>query len=104
MEPLAAWPKKLQGSVAVPPATVRFPSQWSLPCQPRLLAKDKGNNEMKPGAMCIPPGIDLWLRQNPGKSRLGERLMTVIPNIVSRISQNVRKAEENNRSMCIRCF
>ena len=49
MEPLAAWPKKLQGSVAVPPAPVRVPSQTLLALSVMSVisfANDKGDNEM----------------------------------------------------------
>ena len=77
MEPWAA-AKKALASVAVAPAPVRVPSQR--PLAPRVasftsVANDKGDNEMILGAVHISPGICLTAEENPGKPRLGERIM-----------------------------
>ena len=54
-------------SVAVSPVPFRVPSQWPLvrvSRQPRLSANDKGENEMKPGAVLRFLGIYLMAKEN----------------------------------------
>ena len=57
-------PKKFQTCVAVPPATVQFPSQRSLAPSVTSVANDKGDNEMIPGAIHKYPGICLKAQEN----------------------------------------
>ena len=74
-------PKKLQASVAVPPAPVRVPSQR--PLAPSVasvtsvtsVANDKGDNEMILEAVHRSPGICLTAEENSRKPQLGDRLM-----------------------------
>ena len=57
--------------MAVPPAPVRVPSQRPLGpsvTSVRLSADDKCDNEMKPGAVHISPGIYLTGEENAGKA------------------------------------
>ena len=73
--------KKLQGSVAVPPAPLRVSSQR--PHAPSVasvtfVANDKGNNEMIPGAANRSPGICLTAEENPGKPQIGDFLMKAV--------------------------
>ena len=59
----------------VPLALVRVPSQRPLApsvTSVTLVANDKNDNEMIPGAMHISPGICLTAEENPGKPQLGE--------------------------------
>ena len=68
MKPWAATKKKLSVSVAVPPASIRVPSQR--PLAPSvvlvtLVANDKGDNEMIIGAVHRSPGICLTAKENP---------------------------------------
>ena len=61
-------PKKLQTSVAVPPARVRVPSQRPLAqsvASVTSVANDKGDNEMILGAVRRSPGICLTAEENP---------------------------------------
>ena len=71
-------PKNLDASVAVPPATVRVPTQR--PLAPSVasvtsVANDKGDNEMILGAVHRSPSICLTAEENPRKPQLGDRLM-----------------------------
>ena len=64
--------------MAVSPAPVRVPSQR--PLSPNVtsvtsVANDKGDNEMIPEAVNIPPGICLTTEENPAKPQLGDDLM-----------------------------
>ena len=40
-----------------------------------LVANDKGDNEMIPGAVLKSPGICITTEADPGKPQLGDRLM-----------------------------
>ena len=73
--------------------------------QSHLLANDKGDNEVKPGAMHRFPGIYLMAEENPGKSQLGDNLMKAVTSHclkwgplrytdVGRIAQHNRYEEE----------
>ena len=84
--------------MAVPPASVRVPSQR--PLAPSVtsvmsVANDKGNNEMIPGAVYRSPDNCLTAEENPGKPQLGDQLLPqwgpLRPNEFSRIAQQVRK-------------
>ena len=71
MEPWSAV-KNLLASVAVPPASVRVTSQR--PFAPSvasvtLVANDKGDNEIIPGAVQRSAGICLTAEENPGDRR-----------------------------------
>ena len=79
MKPRAA-AKKLSVSVAVPPALVRVPSQWSL--APRvasvtLVANDKGDNGMIRGAVYKSPAICLTTEETVGWDD-GEKIGKII--------------------------
>ena len=61
--------------MAVPPAPVRVPSQRPLApsvASVTLVANDKGDNEMIPGAVHRSPDICLTAEKNPGKPQLGD--------------------------------
>ena len=58
--------KRLYASVAVPPASVWFPSNGPLPRVSRLSANGKGDNETIPGAAHRTPGIYFKAEENPG--------------------------------------
>ena len=94
--------------MAVPPASVRVPSQRLLAqnvASVMSVANDKGDNKMIPGAVHRSPGICFIAGENHGKSQLRDRLMKGLcdqsslqmgplrPNEISRIKQNVRKVE-----------
>ena len=70
--------KKTFGSVAVPPAPVRVPSQRSLApsvASDTSVANDKGDNAMILGVVHSSPGICLiQLRSNPRKPQLEDRI------------------------------
>ena len=68
-------PKKPLVSVAVPPSSVRVPSQRPLALSVASVVYDKGDNEMIPGAVHRSPGICLRAEENPRKPQLGDRLM-----------------------------
>ena len=73
MEPWGLQPKKVQTSVAVPPAPVRVPSQR--PLAPSVtpitsIVNDKGDSEMILGAVHRSPGICLTDEENPRKPQL----------------------------------
>ena len=65
---------KLLVSVAVPPATVRVPSQRPLAPSVTSVANDKGDNEMILGAVHRSPGICHTAEENPRK-QARDRLM-----------------------------
>ena len=67
MEPWAVAKKKLSVNVAVPPASVRVPSQRPLAPSVTLVtsvANDKGDNEMILGAVYRSSGICLTAEEN----------------------------------------
>ena len=77
MEPWAA-AKKISFNVAVPPASVRVPSQR--PLAPRAasvtsVANDKGDNEMILGAVYRSSGICPKAEEKSRKPQLGDCLM-----------------------------
>ena len=90
-------PEELSATVVVPPAPVRVPSQWPL-ASSVTSAKFKGDNEMKPVAVHIYPGIYLRVE---AKETVVEGCATShrlkwgsLPrNEVGRITQHVRKGE-----------
>ena len=62
--------------MAVPPATVRVPSQRPLvlsAASVTSVANDKGDPEMILGAVHKSPGIYLTAEEKPGKPQLGDR-------------------------------
>ena len=61
--------------MAVPPAPVQVPSQKQLAQSVTLVANDKDDNEMMPGAVHRSPDICLTAEENPGKPQLGDRLI-----------------------------
>jgi hypothetical protein len=87
--------------VAVPPAPVRIPSHLpGVSRRSRLLANDKGDNEMILEAVNRFPAIYLTAQENSGKPQLGDgrgRLCDQVGplplNEASRIAQHVRKGE-----------
>ena len=97
--------------MAVPPAPLRVPSQRLLPPNVALVANDKGDNEMIPGAAHRSPGICLTAEENPRKPKLGDRLMKGLCDLsppqmgsfplneVARIAQYVRKEEGREEGM-----
>ena len=60
------WPEKC----CKPSASVRVLSQRPLSRVSRLLANDKGDNEMIPGAVHRSPGIYLTVEESPGIPQL----------------------------------
>jgi hypothetical protein len=67
--------------VAVPPASVRVPSQR--PLAPSVtsvtpVANDKGDNKVIPGAVHRSPSICLKAEENPGRPQKGDRLMKAL--------------------------
>ena len=82
MEQWGLRPKKFQTSVAVPPASVRVPSQRSLaPCVASVtpVANDKGDNEMILGAVYRSPCICLTAEEKPRKPQLGAVPVLALP-------------------------
>ena len=71
----------------VPPAPARVPEQLTMSqmsSQSRLSANDKGDNEVKPGAVHRSPDIYFAAEENPGKPQPGNRLMNAVqPSIAS---------------------
>ena len=74
-----------------------------------LVANDKADNEMIPGAVHRSPGICLTAEENLGKTHLGDRLMKGYatshpvkwgpfpPNEVDRIALNVKTVERKSK-------
>ena len=104
--------KKLHDNLAMPPASVRVPSQR--PLAPSIASvmsvdNDKGDNETILGTVHISPGFCLTAEEKPRKPQLGDRLMKRLwtshrlkwdpfpPNEVDGIAQHVRKVERRGR-------
>ena len=68
-------PRRLNASVATPPASVQVPIQRPLAPSVTSVVNDKGDNESIPGAVHRSPGICLTAEENPKKSQLGDLLM-----------------------------
>ena len=103
--------------MTVPPAPVRAPSQRPLARVSRRSANDKGDNEVKPGAVHRSPGICLTAEENPWKASARRpsdegcatshslKWDTLFPHEVGRIAQNVmegqRRKEGKDSNVCI---
>ena len=88
--------------MAVPPASVRVPSQR--PLAPSVtsvmsVANDKGNNEMIPGAVYRSPDNCLTAEENPGKPQLGDHFFkwgSLLP-MASAGSHSISRREKEGR-------
>ena len=67
--------------MAVPPAPVEIPTQWSLALmlhQSHLLANDKDSIDVELGAVHRSPGIYITAEGNPRETQLGDTLMKTV--------------------------
>ena len=95
--------KRLKLSVALPPDPVWVQANSPLPwvsCQSHLLANDKGDNEMIPGAVHRSPGVYLIAEANLRKLQLGDRMMKAVWQSSPQIGSNTSRWCRQDHTTC----